>query len=93
MRRHDEAKTLSKVTSGAMSSAHSTVIVDILKTSRQAGLVGRNKKLSPNSQPNSAKSRQTSGNGSIFAKILIFSLEISRSKIFYLSPCILPQSV
>ena len=43
--------------------------------------------------PNSATIRQTSGNGCIFTKTLMFSLEISHLELFYLTPCILPESV
>jgi len=43
--------------------------------------------------PNSVKIRQTSGNGCIFTKMFIFSLLINRLKLFYLMPCILPESV
>jgi len=61
-----------------------------------AGLPDRNKKLSSHSLQKIAKLRkirQTSGNGCIFTETLIFSLEISHLKLFYLTPCIFPESI
>jgi len=61
-----------------------------------AGLPDRKKaapKLTSKNSQTQQKNSQTSGNGCIFTKTLIFSLEISRLQLFYLSPCILPESV
>jgi len=49
--------------------------------------------LTSNNSQNSAKNSQPSGNVCIFNKTLIFSLEISRLLLLYLSPCILSESI